>query len=220
VRADQPSPDPGSPRLADLLIAEQDERRRLALFLHDGPVQTLSGIALMLDAVEHSIADGRVEEAKTILDQALLRQRECIRALRELSFSLEPVVLRDRGLGSAVSALADQMGDTHHIAFEVDVASAEQLGEKVQAALYQIVRETLNGAVRRLPPPTSISIDAARAADGRFILRIADNGAEERRRAFFETLGERARSLDATISFESNEGTTVVIEVPAAAAAE
>ena len=33
-----------------LLTAEQDERRRLALFLHDGPVQNLSGIALMLDA--------------------------------------------------------------------------------------------------------------------------------------------------------------------------
>ena len=33
-----------------ILGAEQDERRRIALFLHDGPVQSLSGIALMLDA--------------------------------------------------------------------------------------------------------------------------------------------------------------------------
>ena len=39
-------------RLSDQLItAEQDERRRMALFLHDGPVQSLSGISLMLDAV-------------------------------------------------------------------------------------------------------------------------------------------------------------------------
>ncbi|MDX6504435.1 MAG: hypothetical protein QOE29_1560, partial [Gaiellaceae bacterium] len=34
-------------RIADQLIAaEQDERRRIALFLHDGPVQNLAGIAL------------------------------------------------------------------------------------------------------------------------------------------------------------------------------
>ena len=38
-------------RLVERIItAEQDERRRLALFLHDGPVQSLAGIALMLDA--------------------------------------------------------------------------------------------------------------------------------------------------------------------------
>jgi len=36
-------------RLDRLIAAEQDERRRIALFLHDGPVQNLSGIALMLD---------------------------------------------------------------------------------------------------------------------------------------------------------------------------
>ena len=39
-----------------LIAAEQDERRRIALFLHDGPVQQLAGIALMLDATAHLIA--------------------------------------------------------------------------------------------------------------------------------------------------------------------
>ena len=33
-----------------LIEAEQDERRRIAVVLHDGPVQSLAGIALMLDA--------------------------------------------------------------------------------------------------------------------------------------------------------------------------
>src|SRR3977135_1289658 len=81
-------------RLAEQLItAEQDERRRLALFLHDGPVQSLAGIALMLDAVRGAIDDGNLESAKEVLDQALIRHRDAIRSLRDLSFSLEPVVL-------------------------------------------------------------------------------------------------------------------------------
>ena len=218
MRAAEPSPDSGSPRLADLLIAEQDERRRLALFLHDGPVQTLSGIALMLDAIEHSIEDERLDDARSILDQAVTRQREVIRALRDLSFSLEPVVLRDRGIASAVAALNDEIYRTHHIDFDVDMAAAEDLEENVQAALYQIVRESLNSAVRRLPPPTTITIAVSREVDGRFVLRIADDGGEERRRAFFETLEQRARSLDGRIAFASDAGTRITLELPPSAA--
>jgi two-component system NarL family sensor kinase len=220
VGRDEASPAPEGIRLADLLIAEQDERRRLALFLHDGPVQTLSGVALMLDAVAHSIADDRPDEATKILSQALALHRDVIRSLRDLSFSLEPVVLRDRGIASAVAALVDEMSSAHNIDFEVDVAIAEHLEEKVQAALYQIVRETLNSAVRRLPPPTSISIVVTRAADGRFVTTISDDGAEERRSAFFDRLGDRARSLGARISFETRGGTKIVLELPASAAAD
>ena len=52
----------GGEALDRLIAAEQDERRRIALFLHDGPVQNLSGIALMLDAALHSIDAGRLDE--------------------------------------------------------------------------------------------------------------------------------------------------------------
>ena len=90
-------------RLAEQLItAEQDERRRLALFLHDGPVQSLSGIALMLDAVRQAIDEGRLDEAHQILEAALERHRDTIRSLRDLSFNLEPVILRDQGFTAAV----------------------------------------------------------------------------------------------------------------------
>ena len=50
-----------------ILGAEQDERRRIALFLHDGPVQSLAGIALMLDAALHFIEQGRGDEALAVL---------------------------------------------------------------------------------------------------------------------------------------------------------
>ena len=80
------------------------------------------------------------------------------------------------------------------IKISVDVAAAEQLGEKVQAALYQIVREALDGAVRR-GPPTEIEITVERTPEGRFVTTIADDGSQERRREFFDMLAERARTL-------------------------
>ena len=85
-------------RLSDqLLTAEQEERRRLANELHDGAVQSLSGVALLLDAGLNSIGEGRSAEAQDIIERALERHRATIGQLRDLSFNLEPVVLRDQG---------------------------------------------------------------------------------------------------------------------------
>src|SRR5205823_13999921 len=79
-------------RLSDqLIVAEQEERRRLALFLHDGPVQSLAGISLMLDAVVESMAADRLDEADQVLRSALERHRDTIRSLRDLSVNIEPV---------------------------------------------------------------------------------------------------------------------------------
>ena len=204
-------------RLAERLItAEQDERRRLALFLHDGPVQSLSGIALMLDAVVHAIDQGKLDDAKEVLTDALARHRAAIRTLRELSFNLEPVVLRDRGFTPAVQALADELGLRRQIKIEVDVAAAEQLGEKVQAALYQIVREALDGAVRR-GPPTKIEVTVNQTPDGGFVTTIADDGSQERRREFFDMLAERARTLSGRLMVEQEAGTKIVLALPASA---
>src|SRR5437667_7449226 len=142
-------------RLSDqLLTAEQDERRRLANELHDGAVQSLSGVALLLDAGLNSISEGRGEEAQEIIGRALVRHRATIGQLRNLSFNLEPVVLRDQGFAPAVRALTDQIELAHNVQVEIDVEAAEELAEKTQAAIYQIIREAIDQAVHRGPPQT------------------------------------------------------------------
>src|SRR5215217_9637774 len=111
----------------------------------------------MLDAAQHSIEDGRYDEARTIIATAVARHRTTIRELRDLSFALEPVVLRDQGFGPAVSALADQLETSHRIRVDLDIAAAESLAERAQVVLYQIIRESLDSAIRR-GPPTKISV--------------------------------------------------------------
>ncbi len=201
-------------RLSEQIVtAEQDERRRLALFLHDGPVQSLSGMALMLDAVKDAVS----REALPVMDKVLHQHRETIRALRDLSFNLEPVVLRDQGLGPAVQALAEQLGLEHELQIDVDVEAAETLRPKAQAALYQIIREALSGSIRR-GPPTRISVEVTRRKDGGLEVTIADDAPGERRRATFDSLAERARTLNARFDVEQQEddrGTTVRVSLPA-----
>jgi signal transduction histidine kinase len=203
-------------RLSDQLItAEQEERRRLALFLHDGPVQSMSGIALMLDAVIAAVEEGRPEEAARILSPALEKQRDTIRSLRDLSFELEPVVLRDQGFEPAVRALADQLGLSNRIQIELSVEPAETLSEHAQVAIFQIIREALHHAIRR-GPPTRVSVGIAEAAGGGVEAVISDDAPGERRRASFDAIEERARSLSGRMTVDPGPdgGTAVRIVFP------
>src|SRR5919197_330858 len=196
-------------RLSDQLItAEQDERRRLANELHDGAVQSLSGVALLLDAGLNSIAEGRSHEAREIIGRALERHRATIGQLRSLSFNLEPVVLRDQGFAPAVRALTDQIALAHHVHVDLDVDAADRLAERTQAALYQIIREALNQAVRRGPPET-LSVTMRVTEDGGVETKIADDAPGGRRRRSLEELAERPRTLngDLTVAQGDNGGT-------------
>jgi two-component system, NarL family, sensor kinase len=204
-----------------VLAAEQDERRRIALFLHDGPVQSLSGVALMLDAVTDLLERGVPEQAREVLDKAIARTRVTIGELRDLSFNLEPVVLRDHGFAMAVNALSQDRGIEHQVRFEVDVAAAEVLGERAQAALYQIVREALEGAIRRGPPKTfSVRVLPGEGRD--LEVTIRDDAPGERRKRSIEVLEERARTLGAvlTVEHESEQGTTMRLVLPGYAVPE
>jgi signal transduction histidine kinase len=202
-------------RLAEQLItAEQDERRRLSLFLHDGPVQSMAGIALMHDAALAAINDGRYQDAAKVIETSLERERRTIQELRDLSFAIEPLVLRDQGFGAAVRALGDQIEQTHRITVSTETDAGERLSEKAQVALYQIIRDSLHLAVRRRP--TQIGVTVIELDDGGFAAEIDDDGVGERRRGSIEELDERARILNAKLSVESRAegGTALRILMP------
>jgi signal transduction histidine kinase len=197
-----------------LVAAEQDERRRLALFLHDGAVQSLSGIALMLDAVGHAIEEGRYVDAQQVLASALERQRQTIRSLRDLSFNLEPIVLRDQGFVPAVRALADRLGLDESVQVDVDVAAGEEFVERARVALYQLIREALSQAVGRRP--RTISVSLADLPDGGAELRVADDGVLERRGGSAEAFEGRVRPLSGRVEVDhTGSGTTVSVVLPA-----
>jgi two-component system sensor histidine kinase UhpB len=197
-----------------LIAAEQDERRRIALFLHDGPVQNLSGIALMLDAALHSVETGKLDDATKVLASALERQRSTIRELRDLSFALEPVVLRDQGFGPALEALAEQIGAAHSLRIDLVIDEADALGQTAQVALYTIIRELLDQAVRR-GPPTRVEVRITPTPGGGVETIVADNAEPERRRRSLESVEQRVKQLHGSIAVDADDdGTHVRVTLP------
>jgi signal transduction histidine kinase len=162
----------------------------------------------------------KLEQAREILEKALNRTRTTIGELRDLSFNLEPVALRDHGLSTAVRALGEERGIEHAFQVDLDVSAAEDLSERAQAALYEIVRESLEGAIRRGPPKT-FSVHIAQLDGNRLEMTIRDDAPGERRRRSIEVLEERARTLGAALSVEHDDaGSTTRLVLPVYAASD
>jgi two-component system sensor histidine kinase UhpB len=205
--------------LAERILAEQEERRRLGELLHDGPVQQLSALVQMLDAGLSALRADDREGAEATLSRALALARGATRDLRALCDDLEPRALREAGFAATVSALARRVATRHAVEVDLDVDEGRELGEHAQVALYQIVREAVDQAVRR-GAPTRIEIALRATGSGGAELVVSDDGPPERRSGVLEGLAERAASVNARFSSEARfpRGSTIRVELPPSAA--
>jgi two-component system, NarL family, sensor kinase len=204
--------------IAERILAEQEERRRLAELLHDGPIQQLSAIAQMLDAGLDDLTSGNTERASRIVSRGLEMARDAARDLRALCDDLEPRVLHQLGFAAAAGALARRISSRHDVEIDLDVDQVE-LGENAAVALYQILREATEQAVKR-GAPSRIEIALRPTEGGGVELVVADDGPPERRATVLEGLADRAATLNARFSSEVRypRGSTIRVELSPAAA--
>ncbi len=216
-------------RLSDrLLTAEEQERRRLSLALHDGPQQTIAGVGLILEAALADLGDEEHRETSRVVRLAIERTRGIVRDLRRLTFALEPITLRDHGFGAAFGELAAQTGEAHRVAVAVDAAIVDELERPVQVCLYRIAQEALANAVKHANA-SHVSVRAHRRRDGSIEFAVADDGSgtspeELDRRGHHQgvdAMRERASGIGANLRFEPTPGggTTVRLVVPPQAGA-
>lgn len=205
--------------LAERILAEQEERRRLAELIHDGPIQQLSAITQMVDAALDAVRSGEPAQAAEILARGLAIAREAAQDLRSLCDDLEPRALRELGFAAAVSALGRRVSARREVEVVLDVEHGDELGEHAQTGLFQIVSDAIDQAVRR-GALTRIDV-AVRAVDaGGAELSISDDGPPERRSAVLEMLAERAATLNARFTSEARwpRGSAIRIELPPSSA--
>jgi signal transduction histidine kinase len=205
--------------LAERILAEQEERRRLAELLHDGPVQHLSAIAQILDAALATLGEGDEVRAAELAARALELSRSAARELRALCDDLVPRTLRELGFAAAVEALARRVSSSHDVDVQLDLDPATEIGENAQVALYQILREAVDQAIRR-GTPSRIEISLRPADNGGAELVVSDDGPPERRSAVLDGLAERAATLNARFTSEVRfpRGSTIRVELPPSAA--
>jgi PAS domain S-box-containing protein len=153
-------------------LSEEQERRRLALALHDRVGQLLALARLRLASVRGESpgsSQARLEQIDEIIEEAIAEARS-------LTFDLSPPILYDLGLKPAVMWLAEDFERKYGIRVTLDRGSIdERLDEVTSAVTFRSIRELLMNVVKHANV-THARVSLTREGDY-LVVEIADEGA-------------------------------------------
>lgn len=151
---------------------QEDERRRIALALHDDVGQALTAVRLNLQAVRRTRSAPARREA---LADGLGIVDEAIERVRSMSLDLRPQALDDLGLASALGVYCERQAERAGVAItlEADPGTADATGDAALAC-YRIAQEAVTNALRHAAA-SRIRVTLERR-DGRLVLQVADDG--------------------------------------------
>jgi len=193
-----------------LVTSADDQRRRLERDLHDGAQQSLVSVALML---RMAASRKDPESLSRALNEAADQLQRAIAELRELARGIHPAILTDRGLGPALTSLAERCPVPVQLVNGVD----RRLPGPVEGTLYFVVAEALTNvakyAAARLVAVT-LTDDGSSV-----VLEMSDDGiggADQSRGSGLLGLADRVAVNDGALSVESppGQGTRLVCRIP------
>jgi len=204
-------------RLVDQVFRAQDlERHRIAVDLHDGVCQMLSAARLRVDA----IAAGAGTEDLSTVSQILHQSIEDIRAI---SHNLHPAILDDLGIVAAIKKACSDLAEASSCRVDFDCAvDPSPLPADLQNHLFRLVQEGLQNAAKHADCDRVVVSMEEGASD--LLVCIADNGVgfdpddpwAPADGSGITNMKERARLLGAELTIDSvpGRGTKVCIRVP------
>jgi PAS domain S-box-containing protein len=203
-----------------LIVAQEDERARLARELHDDINQQLGLLAMRLDgllrAVPASVTDGRqqIEEAR----QDVLK---LVKDVHDLSHRLYPPRLEYLGIETAAAALCREISSQQNV--EVSFAAECVPGgvpKRIVLCLYRVLQEALQNAIKH-SGTRKVAVSLRGEAD-HLVLTVDDFGVgfdletNLRRGLGMTSMNERLKAVDGQLAIRSQlqRGTSIRARVP------
>lgn len=124
----------------------EEERRRIARDLHDGPTQVLTNISMKLDILEMMI-DSNPEMAKEQVSQLHKKVGSVVNEIRHLIYDLRPIAVDEVGLLEATKALCMQCEKNWDIPIDLNLQTgldSHHITPAKQVALYRLIQEIIN----------------------------------------------------------------------------
>lgn len=128
---------------AKVIMAQEEERRRVARDIHDGPAQALANVVFRAEVCER-LMDSDMTQAKIELAELREQVRTVLRDTRKLIFGLRPMALDDLGLIPTIKRLLDVVQERSGIIGELRASGDEQrLDPPIEISLFRVVQEAL-----------------------------------------------------------------------------
>jgi signal transduction histidine kinase len=211
---------------ARIVEIEEDARKKLARDLHDGPTQSVAAIAMRLNYARTLLqkSPARVPEE---LEKIEVLARSTTKEIRQMLFTLRPLILETQGLRAALETLVQKLHDadpTLAVHLELD-ENAEKLDKDAQGMIFYVVEEAVGNA-RKHAEASDIWI-STRCEKDDYLIEVRDNGKgfnvgkvqasyDKRGSLGMVNMSERAEVLKAKLSIASaaGQGTRVTMRLP------
>ncbi|MGH2555914.1 MAG: GAF domain-containing sensor histidine kinase [Actinomycetota bacterium] len=155
--------------LSRLVNAEEEERRRIAANIHDGPVQQIVNASMRLELLRKRLTDPAQVSAVDAISTAV---GGSVDGLRNLLFDLRPLILDREGLESALLQYLRNLDGQLQV--RVDNRLSTDPPDDLRIIMYRIAQEALAN-VRKHADATTVTL-LIDQKDGGFLMRVQDDG--------------------------------------------
>lgn len=211
-----------------IILAQEEERKRIAREIHDGPAQSLANIVLRTEIAERMLVNEDYALVKTELMDLKGQVRSGLEEMRKIIFNLRPMALDDLGLIPTLRKLVQDFEDKSKIHTIFEVSGKElRLSSSMEAAVYRLLQEALSNVLKH-SEATRVWISVT-FQQNQLQIVMKDNGkgfnasptnSAEENNMRYGLIGmyERVELIEGTINIQSGvgKGTEISIVIPLA----
>jgi len=128
-----------------IILVQEEERRRIAREIHDGPAQELANLVLRAEYCEQLLLHDDLTQLRTELSKLKEIARNTLKDIRKTIFDLRPMSLDDLGLAGEVPRLIQDFQERYKIPVEYHLFGKERRHSKyLEVTVFRIIQEALN----------------------------------------------------------------------------
>jgi signal transduction histidine kinase len=165
-------------RVEQLLVrtvqAQEEERRRISIELHDGVAQWLVGANYQLQSCQAILEKGDLSTAKEDIGKLETTLDKSLKEIRSVIAGLRPPALEELGLVHAVNQAVKEFNNNGIVCKFETFGEPVRLSPSTELTIYRVVQESLNN-VRKHSEATSVIVKLKFTNDKAFI-EVNDNG--------------------------------------------
>jgi signal transduction histidine kinase len=203
-----------------LLMAQEAERKRIALELHDGIGQSLSAIKFGVESALQACGEATPQQNGKYLQSVVDKLRDAINEVRSISMGLRPSMLDDLGLVATLGWFCREFESLYpkiRIKKRVELEEFE-IPDVLKIVVFRIVQEALNN-IGKHAGASAVSVELARTG-GTLKLRIEDDGRGISSEAFrvakglgLSSMKERAKLSSGRLTVDTGHDAGTVVQV-------
>lgn len=209
-----------------IILAQEEERKRIAREIHDGPAQSLANLVLRTEIAERMLNKQEFQMVKHELVDLKGQVRSGLEEIRKIIFNLRPMALDDLGLVPTLRKYVQDFEEKTRIHSTFETIGKEiRLPSAMEAGIYRLVQEAFTNVMKHAHA-SHVSLKLQYQAQ-MVKISIQDNGAgfnpkfveaRSKNSSHFGLIGmkERVELLEGRMDIESNigSGTLITIHIP------